>query len=70
MKDPMPINLASTETIRSNGWAAESRDADGHLTSCHAPFDGDDSIVEWIIECTARGETVTFFPRQTSGGSP
>lgn len=64
MKDPMWINLKTQDEMRTEGWAAESRDADGHLISCHIAFDADDaSIVNWVAECTAAGETVTFFPK-------
>jgi molybdopterin synthase sulfur carrier subunit len=67
MKSPSPANLQTSEEIREKGWQAESRDADGHLTSCHAPIKADDpGIAEWIVECTSRGETVTFWPAALS----
>lgn len=63
MKNPNPVNLQTSVEVRGQGWQAESRDADGHLTSCHAPIEANDaSIAEWIVECTSRGETVTFWP--------
>ena len=63
MKNPNPVNLQTSAEIRDRGWQAESRDADGHLISCHAPIEADDpGIAEWIVECTSRGETVTFWP--------
>jgi hypothetical protein len=63
MKNPNPVNLQSSAEVRERGWQAESRDADGHLISCHAPIEADDpGIAEWIVECTSRGETVTFWP--------
>lgn len=63
MMNPFPVNLLTSAEVRGRGWQAESRDADGHLISCHAPIDADDSsIAEWIVECTSRGETVTFWP--------
>ena len=63
MEKPNPVNLTTTDEIKSRGWAAESRDADGHLISCHAPFEeGDSGIADWILECTRDGETVTFWP--------
>ena len=66
MKDPIPINLSTPDEIKAAGWAGESRDGDGHLLSSHAPLEsGDDTIADWIIECTSRGETVTFFPKST-----
>lgn len=69
MKNPFPVNLQTSAEVRQQGWQAESRDADGHLISCHAPIEADDQgIVEWIVECTSRGETVTFWP--TKGDQP
>ncbi len=63
MKNPNPVNLQTSQELRAQGWQAESRDADGHLTSWHAPIDADDrGIAEWIMECTSSGETVTFWP--------
>lgn len=63
MENPNPVNLTTTDEMKSLGWIAESRDADGHLISCHAPFDeGDEGIADWILERTCDGETVTFFP--------
>lgn len=38
MLDPMPINLMPTAEVRSLGWQAESRDADGHLLAMHEAF--------------------------------
>ena len=63
MKNPNPINLMTSEEARKLGWQAESRDPDGHLISLHAPVEAsDETIAEWIVECTSRGETVTFWP--------
>lgn len=63
MKNPFPVNLQTSAEVRAQGWQAESRDSDGHLISCHAPIEADDTgIAEWIAECTSRGETVTFWP--------
>jgi hypothetical protein len=63
MKNPFPVNLQTSAEVRGQGWQAESRDADGHLISCHAPIEANDgNIAEWIVECTSRGETVTFWP--------
>lgn len=33
MKNPRPVNFTTTEEVRSKGWIAEARDADGHLIS-------------------------------------
>lgn len=62
MNDPYPVNRASPESVRADGWAAESRDADGHLIRCHAPFDSDADIVWFVREGMANGETVTIWP--------
>jgi hypothetical protein len=63
MKDPMPINLMTSEEVRASGWQAESRDADGHLLATHAPFGDDDEGIVWFVrETTSRGETVTIWP--------
>lgn len=63
MKNPNPVNLQTSKEVRERGWQAESRDADGHLTSCHAPIEADDAgIAKWIVECTGSGQTVTFWP--------
>ncbi|MCB5201918.1 helix-turn-helix domain-containing protein, partial [Neorhizobium sp. T786] len=71
MKNPNPVNLQTSEEVREKGWRAESRDADGHLISCHAPFEADDpGIAEWIVECTRNGETVTFWPADASAPTP
>lgn len=63
MRDPMPINLMTSEEVRANGWQAESRDADGHLIGLHAPFDSDEDVTWFVNECTSRGETVTIWPK-------
>lgn len=69
MKDPWPIHLTTTDEVQAQGWAAEARDEDGHLISTHAPFkEGDETIADWILECTRAGETVTFFPVRESDG--
>lgn len=71
MKNPNPVNLQSSDEIWKAGWRAESRDADGHVTSYHAPISAEDtSIAEWIVECTKAGETVTFWPESPPAGSP
>jgi hypothetical protein len=65
MKDPKQIHLQTTEETILLGWGAESRDADGHLTSFYDTRDADCfGLVEWIKECTSEGETVTFFPQK------
>ena len=63
MKNPSPANLKTSDQVRKAGWQAESRDADGHLVTCHAPISASDTtIAEWIAECTANGETITIWP--------
>lgn len=71
MKNLNPVTLQTSEEIREKGWQAESRDADGHLISCHAPIEADDpGIAEWIVECTRNGETVTFWPADAAAPTP
>lgn len=62
MRNPNPVNLMTSEEVRSRGWQAETRDADGHLIRMHAPFDGDDDIVWLVREALEHGETVTIWP--------
>lgn len=62
MKNPNPINLQTSEEVRQAGWQAETRDADGHLCRCHAPFDNDKDIVWFVREALEYGETVTIWP--------
>lgn len=62
MKNPNPINLATSAAIRANGWQAETRDEDGHLCRTHAPFDSDDDIVWLVREALEHGETITIWP--------
>lgn len=69
MKNPDPVNLMTAEQSRANGWAAESRDSDGHLCSQHAEFDDDSLLVHYVRECVERGQTVTIWP-EPIGGNP
>ena len=62
MRDPWPINLTTPEQSRAAGWQAESRDADGHLMTHHAPFDGPEDLAAYVMEEAARGHTVTVWP--------
>lgn len=64
MRNPMPINLMTSDEVRASGWQAEARDSDGHLISMHAPFgnEDDEGIVWFVREATSRGETVTIWP--------
>lgn len=62
MKDPYPINLMTPEESRSRGWQAESRDADGHLITQHAPFDNAKHMADYVWEEAACGMTVTVWP--------
>jgi hypothetical protein len=70
MKNPMPINLSTPEQVRASGWQAESRDSEGHLASCNAPFDTDEDIAWFVREETARGNTVTIWPIAKATGEP
>ena len=62
MKDPKKINLMTQDEVRALGWAAESRDADGHLVSTCAPFDTNSLLIEYVRECAEHGDTVTIWP--------
>jgi hypothetical protein len=50
------------EKSRSLGWAAEARDADGHLMNQHAPFSDDAIMVHYIREAIDAGWTTTIWP--------
>lgn len=70
MKNPMWINLQTSDDVRAQGWAAESRDTDGHLCSAHAPFQSDAERLRYINEEVARGKVVTIFrERQPAKGA-
>lgn len=62
MEHPNIINLTTPEENRSRGWTAEERDKEGHLLSCHAPFETDEDIVWYVREAMKRGGTVTIWP--------
>lgn len=62
MKNPNPINLATSDEVRKAGWQAETRDADGHLIRTHVPFEMDEDIVWLVREAMEHGETVTIWP--------
>jgi hypothetical protein len=47
---------------RALGWAAESRDEDGHLCTQHAPFSTAAELAEYVAGETQRGLTVTVWP--------
>ncbi len=63
MKNPNPVNLQTPEEIREAGWQAESRDADGHLSRTHIPFESDEDIIWFVREAMGHGDTVTIWPR-------
>ncbi len=63
MKEPRAVNLMTQDQCRADGWQAESRDADGHLVTAHAPFDDAAEIAEYVREETTRGNTVTIWPQ-------
>jgi hypothetical protein len=62
MKSPNVVNLWTSEKVRSLGWGAEARDADGHLMNTHIPFSSDDERNRYIGESLAEGWTVTLWP--------
>lgn len=64
MDNPSPVNLQSPAEVRAAGWAAESRDDEGHLMTSHAPFESDVEMVEFICEELARGHMVTIWPHE------
>lgn len=63
MENPRTVNLMTPAESRALGWQAESRDADGHLVSQHAPFDDDEEMGNYVRDETARGNTVTIWPQ-------
>lgn len=62
MKDPMWVNLQTSDEIRAAGHQAECRDTDGHLTRTHAPPMSDEDIVWLVREALEHGDTVTIWP--------
>lgn len=66
MKNPAPINLTADAEFAAQGWAAVSRDADGHAMSCHAPFDDDLERLEYIAAEALFGCTVTMLKETTN----
>lgn len=67
MKDPMWINLQTSEEVRAAGHQAECRDADGHLTRTHAPFKTDEDVLWLVSEAQAAGEVLTIWPMGAAG---
>lgn len=63
MKNPNPVNLQTPEEIRALGWLAEARDSDGHVMTVISPQASDETLGEFMRECTAEGWTVTAWPR-------
>lgn len=64
MRNPRPVNLMTPDESRSLGWAAESRDSDGHLMTQHAPFESRAERLAYIAEEAKRGHDVTIFEDQ------
>lgn len=62
MQNPNPVNLMTPNESRRRGWAAEARDADGHLMNQHAPFDNDECLVHYLREAISAGWTTTIWP--------
>jgi hypothetical protein len=62
MRDPKPIHLSTPDEVRAGGWLAEARDSDGHLITTISPEASDESLGEWLRECTRDGLTVANFP--------
>jgi hypothetical protein len=61
MENPKPVHLTNTAEIQALGWAAESRDSDGHLMTTHAPFSTNKERDKYCAEEKARGHIVTVF---------
>ena len=59
MEDPKPINVATDDEFRAQGWPAVARDADGHAVSVCARREHEDAFREWLAECFDSGYTVT-----------
>lgn len=64
MKNPMPVHLEPSETIRERGWQAEARDSDGHVMSYHAPFKKPEDVIWYVRESMEQGLTVTIWPER------
>ncbi len=67
MKNPNPINLKTPEDVRGLGWAAEARDADGHLRSMlawpHEVEKNENAIMlAEFIQDYSPDCTITLFP--------
>jgi hypothetical protein len=62
MENPRPVNHMTPEESRDLGWAAEVRDADGHLCSQHGPFDDDASLAHYVREAMSSDRIVTIWP--------
>lgn len=60
MKNPSAIHLSDDAYFRNLGWAAVSRDKDGHAMTSHAPFADKAEKDSYVAEEKARGHTVTF----------
>ncbi len=62
MNKPFPINLMTPAEVRALGWAAESRDADGHLVSTISHLVSDAELGKWVKERRDEGDTITVWP--------
>ncbi len=49
------------EQMQQDGWAAWSRNDDGLICTCHAPFERVNDWKAYVMEETARGNRV-FYP--------
>ena len=64
MKNPQALHLSDDAYFASLGWAAVSRDADGHAVGCHAPFESASERKRYLVAEAKRGCTVTILERQ------
>jgi hypothetical protein len=65
MQRPRPVNLMTPQESRALGWAAESRDKDGHLVTQHAPFESFIEMIDYIRKERNSGHTVTIWPHES-----
>lgn len=55
------VRRTTDAELQAAGWAAWSRDDDGLLCTCHAPFERMNDWKAYVLEETARGYRV-FYP--------
>ena len=68
MKNPMKMNLTTTQEVINLGWMAEARDSDGHLITMLAPSADDEMVALFVRECFEDGLKTTFFSKKQMQG--